>query len=211
MTGFKGFNSDWTCHKHQFEVGKTFTFDGEISLCNQGFHFCENPMDLFAYYPPTGKFAAIEADGVDATTGNDSKRVCRSITIKSEVFISEIVQAGVKFVFDHADWSGKKSAATGERGAASATGYRGAASATGYMGAASATGYSGAASAEGKESVAIATGRYSKASGALGCWIVLTERDSDWHIIEVKAFKVDGDKIKPNVFYELCSGKAVQQ
>ena len=192
MIGYKGFNLDWTCHQFEFEVGKTFTFDGEISLCNSGFHFCENPMDLFAYYPPTGKFATVEADGVDSKRDSDSKRVCRSITIKTELSISAIVAAGVKFVFDHADWSKKES------------------NATGYRGAASATGDSGAASVEGKESVAIVTGKDSKAAGALGCWIVLTERDDDWHIIEVKAFKVDGKKIKPGIFYSLSKGVAIK-
>ena len=62
----------------------------------------------------------------------------------------------------------------------------------------------------GKDSIAIVTGKDSKASGALGCWIVLTERDEDWNILTVKAVKVDGTKIKPGVFYTLRAGKAVQ-
>lgn len=68
--------------------------------------------------------------------------------------------------------------------------------------------------ATGKDSIALAAGKCCKAKGALGCWIVLTERE-DWNgetypIKEVKAFKVDGDKIKPNTFYELVSGEAVE-
>ena len=104
--------------------------------------------------------------------------------------------------------------ATGNQGAASATGYRGAASATGYRGAASATGDYGAASATGKESIALAAGKDCKAKGALGCWIVLTER-GEWDgntypIISVKAFKVDGKSIKENTFYSLVNGEAVE-
>ena len=104
--------------------------------------------------------------------------------------------------------------ATGYQGAASATGYRGAASATGYQGAASATGDYGAASATGKESIALAAGKDCKAKGALGCWIVLTER-GEWDgntypIISVKAFKVDGKSIKENTFYSLVNGEAVE-
>ena len=58
------------------------------------------------------------------------------------------------------------------------------------------------------------TGYDSKASGAAGCWIVLTER-GEWDsetcpIKEVKAFKVDGEKIKPGVFYKLIDGEAVE-
>ena len=104
--------------------------------------------------------------------------------------------------------------ATGNRGAASATGDRGAASATGNQGAASATGDRGAASATGKESIALAAGKDCKAKGALGCWIVLTERGewdgSTYPIISVKAFKVDGKSIKEDTFYTLINGEAVE-
>jgi hypothetical protein len=52
------------------------------------------------------------------------------------------------------------------------------------------------------------------AKGAPGCWIVLTER-GDWDgttfpIKEVKAFKVDGEKIKADTFYKLENGEAVE-
>ena len=104
--------------------------------------------------------------------------------------------------------------ATGYQGAASATGDYGAASATGNRGAASATGDYGAASATGKESIALAAGKDCKAKGALGCWIVLTER-GEWDgntypIISVKAFKVDGKSIKEDTFYTLINGEAVE-
>ena len=51
----------------------------------------------------------------------------------------------------------------------------------------------------------------SKAKGALGCWIVLTERE-DWNgetypIKEVKAFRVDGENIKENTYYRLKNGE----
>jgi len=67
---------------------------------------------------------------------------------------------------------------------------------------------------EGKESIAIVTGKSSKAKGALGCWIVLTERD-DWNgetypIKEVRAFKVDGAEIKADTYYMLVEGKPVE-
>ena len=105
--------------------------------------------------------------------------------------------------------------ATGNSGAASATGYRGAASATGYRGAASATGYRGAASATGKAGIALAAGVECKAMGALGCWIVLTERVWDnvegyYRIKEVRALEVDGVNIKPEVWYMLKDGKVIE-
>ena len=90
------------------------------------------------------------------------------------------------------------------------TGYRGAASATGYQGAASATGYQGAASATGKLSVAMACGVKGKAMGSLGCALFLVERgDYDgetFPIVSVKAVIVDGENVKPGVWYTLRDG-----
>ena len=103
---------------------------------------------------------------------------------------------------------------TGNWSAATNTGNCSAATNTGYQSAATNTGYRSAATVEGKESVAIVTGIDSKASGALGCWLVLTERDA-WNgeiypIKEVRAVKVDGETIKPGVFYKLQNGEVVE-
>ena len=62
---------------------------------------------------------------------------------------------------------------------------------------------------EGKESIALAGGYKSKAKGALGCWLVLAERDNKDHILGVKAVKVDGVQIKPDTFYILKDGEVV--
>ena len=104
--------------------------------------------------------------------------------------------------------------ATGDWGAASATGDWGAASATGDQGAASATGDRGAASATGKASVAIASGVNGRAMGALGCAICLVER-GEWDgeiypIVSAKAEIVDGETIKPWVWYTLKGGEFVE-
>nr|DAR51647.1 MAG TPA: hypothetical protein [Caudoviricetes sp.] len=47
--------------------------------------------------------------------------------------------------------------------------------------------------------------------GALGCWLVLTERDDNMNIINVKAIKVDGKKIKANIFYTLEDGEIKEE
>ena len=108
--------------------------------------------------------------------------------------------------------------ATGDNGAASATGYKGAASATGDNGAAIASGEYGAAAVSGKDSVAVSLGYKGAAKGALGDWIVLTEREKKWNekefrydypIKEVKSFFVDGENIKADTFYKLVDGEAV--
>ena len=103
---------------------------------------------------------------------------------------------------------------TGNCSAATNTGDRSAATNTGDRSAATNTGDCSAATVDGKESVAIVTGTNSKASGAIGCWLVLTERGG-WNgdtypIKEVRAVKVDGEIIKPGVFYKLENGEVVE-
>jgi len=97
---------------------------------------------------------------------------------------------------------------------AKATGARGAASATGIQGAASAFGYQGAASATGDDSIALAAGYMCRAKAALGCFIVLAEREA-WNgktypLVDVKAFRVDGKTVKPDVWYMLRGGDILE-
>ena len=221
IKGFKGFNSDMTCRGFKYEEGKDYEEQGDISACSNGFHYCLHPLDVFGYYPPAyigmNKFHEIEGSGdMDVDTDvdtDDTKIACSKIHIGAELSIKSIVDAAIKFTFSKCKWV-KEKIATGYQGAASATGDQGAASATGNRGAASATGDRGAASATGKESIALAAGKDCKAKGALGCWIVLTERGewdgSTYPIISVKAFKVDGKSIKEDTFYTLINGEAVE-
>ena len=98
--------------------------------------------------------------------------------------------------------------------AAISTGAHGEATNTGIQSIAISTGDYSEATVVGKDSFAVATGTCCKASGAIGCWLVLTER-GDWNgdtypIKEVRAIKVDGETIKPGVFYKLQNGEVVE-
>ena len=100
--------------------------------------------------------------------------------------------------------------ATGERGAASATGWRGAASATGESGAASATGLRGAASATGDGCVAMATGFYGRVMGEIGNAVVCVERKTNGGIAAILSAIVDGETLKPGVWYTVKNGEWVE-
>ena len=100
--------------------------------------------------------------------------------------------------------------ATGWSGAASATGVRGAASATGVRGAASATGVMGAASATGKSCVAMTTGFLGRVMGDIGNAIVCVERRDNGEIADILAGIVDGETLKPGVWYTVKDGEWVE-
>ena len=102
---------------------------------------------------------------------------------------------------------------TGDYSAATNTGYQSAATNTGNRSAATNTGDRSAAIVEGKESIALATGIESKAKGKIGCFIVLAEWkeiNNEYHIVDVKSAKVDGENIKEDTFYMLKDGKFVE-
>ena len=208
--GFKGFDKNWQCRGKQYAPNSSHE-ELRAKLCENGLHFCEHPLDCFEYYAPgSGSvYAEVSAENPTEEKGDDTKRVTKKLHIGAELTLSSLTQAALKFVFDRATWvDGDK--ATGDQGAASATGDQGAASATGDRGAASATGYQGAASATGDESVALSTGYMGRAKAASGSWIVLAERDDNGHILGMRCAKIDGEVLKPNIFYTLLDGEFVE-
>ena len=214
MKAYKGFNEELKCKNFQYEVGKEYE-ESKAELCGCGFHACENPLDVFSYYPPANsRYCEVEMDEVNPEISNDSKRCSKKIRIGVEIGIKGIVEAGVKFIMDKVDWANAKESNTGVQSAATNTGDQSAATNTGYYSAATNTGYRSAATVEGKESIAIATGIEGRAKGSLGCYIVLAEwyRDEcgSWHIKHVQSAKVDGEKIKADTFYTLKNGEFVE-
>ena len=158
IIGYKGFDKDWKCRDFQYEVGKEYEYDGDIKLCDKGFHFCENPYDVLKYYSAGEghKFAVVEASEVSEEQKKDSKRVAKRLKIKAEISVFEICKIAVSAFFENFGFKKKIESAdtdnAGNCGAANA-GYRGAANAgdhgaanAGDCGAANA-GYRGAANA----------------------------------------------------------------
>ena len=218
ITGFKGFDKDLKCRDYQYEVGKEFEEEGKIEACSNGFHFCENPLDVLGYYPPydekgSNRYCIVKGSGNIDRDGNDTKVACSKLYISAEIGLKGIIEAGVKFILDKVNWKDNKKSNTGDQSAATNTGNQSAATNTGNQSAATNTGYRSAAEVTGKESIAIVTGKDSKAKGSIGCWIVLTER-GEWDgnvypIKEVKAVRVDGEIIKPDTYYKLINGEVI--
>ena len=192
MKLYKGFTKDMTCSGFQYEEGQTYTHDGTPKLCSEGFHACEAPLDCLRYYTLAAGsiYREVEMDGVTDEHGDDSKRVGKVIKIGAKLSIRDIVKISIDFFKKKTE--GSPAATSGDKSTAATSGYK------------------STAVAEGKESIAVGGGYKSRAKGALGCWLVLAERDKNDHILGVKAVKVDGKQIKPDTFYILKDGKLVE-
>ena len=165
ITAFKGFDKDLKCRDFQYEIGKEYS-EETASLCNKGFHACENPIDVFSYYSPAeSRYCEVALDATDEKDG-DSKRCGKQIHIKTEIGLKGIIEAAIKFTFGKTEWKEENSTtgdqagaqATGDRAGAQATGDQAGAQATGDRAGAQATGYRAGAQATGDRAGAQATG-----------------------------------------------------
>ena len=197
MKMYKGFDKDLKCRDFQYEIGKTYK-EPTAELCEEGFHACEYPLDVFEYYAPgnMSRYCEVDLDDVsDKKSDEDSKRCGKKIAVKAEIGIAGLVKAAVDFVMENIKDENKEAN-------------------TGNCSASTNTGDYSKADVSGKESVAAALGIESKAKGVLGCWLVLAEWAKDenynWHRKDVQCFKVDGETVKPDTWYTLKDGRPVE-
>jgi len=123
VIAYKGFDSALKCRGFQYEVGKTYTHDGEVQACQSGFHSCENPLDVLKYYPLNGsRFALVELSGELSRHGDDSKIASGKITVRAELKIPELVAATVAWVAGLVASSKTVTATTGGYAHAATTG-----------------------------------------------------------------------------------------
>ncbi len=233
MSGWKGFGPDWKCRDFQYEVGKEYETD-ETKLCNRGFHFCEDPLDVLNYYPfidnstRFNRFATIEGENVsDEKSDEDTKRVASKLKISAEIGIAGLIKAGVEYIRTkikdsattgneaHSATTGNEahSATTGDKAHSATTGDKARSATTGDKAHSATTGYKAHSAVDGKNSIAASLGIDGCASGAVGSWIVLVEwvnREDGWTIKGIKTVMVDGERIKANTLYRLKNGKFVK-
>ena len=209
MKAYKGFDKDLKCRGFQYEVGKEYE-EANAALCKKGFHACENPLDTFRYYRPTdSRYCEVDVDDNGERNSTDSKVCGKHIKISAEIGLKGVINAGVRFVFDKCE-SATEENASGNLGNAAASGESGNAAASGWRGTAVVTGFAGRATALGEQCLAVAWGEDSLARGTVGNWIVVSERDDDGNIIDVKIAKVDGDTVKADTWYKLVNGEIME-
>ena len=193
VKAYKGFDKDMKCRDFQYKEGGEYETD-RAEVCESGFHGCENPLDCFAYYHPSdgSVFHEVELDGDIKRGGEDTKCAATKIKIGARLTLAGMVKAGLDFVFAKVEKLNPPAATSGDRSTAATSGYR------------------STAEVSGKESVAVVTGLDCKARGCVGSWLVLTERDNNWHILGIKAICIDGKKYRADTWYTLKGGRVVR-
>ena len=208
IIAYKGFDKDLECRDFHYEVGKEYQTE-KAKACQTGFHCCENPFDVWGYYPPCSvdgtlnRFCEVEPSG-DIDSSECDKLCSTKIKINAEIGLQGLIKAGVNFILERVKWKDDKQSITGYRSASTNTGDQSAATNTGDRSAALTLGYECSAIAGGRDTIAIAAGKNNRAKGCIGAWLVLVERNEyDGTIMNIQSVKVDGVKVKEDIFYFL--------
>ena len=193
MKVYKATDKNMKCRDFQYELGKTAEVEGDIELCKNGLHACEMPLDVLGYYAPGdgSRYFEAEMEDVGEKRSGDTKRVGKKLTLSAEISIPGLVKAQVEYVKAQCDFDNAIKKADAEKKN-------------------HATGWSGAASATGKGCVAMTTGFYGRVMGDLGNAIVCVERNTNGDIATILAGIVDGETLKPGVWYTVKTGRWVE-
>lgn len=79
IISYKGFDSNLQCKGFQYEVGKEYELEGDIKVCEKGFHACESPLEVLDHYSIFGddlkenRFCIVEQSGAIDKENNTTK------------------------------------------------------------------------------------------------------------------------------------------
>ena len=109
ITTYKGFDKDLKCRGFQYEVGKEYELPkGEsVSVCSNGFHACESPLEVLDYYFMDGsanlsRFCEVEQSGEFSKEVDSTKVASSKIKIKKEITFADLIELGVEWLKEKA-------------------------------------------------------------------------------------------------------------
>ena len=225
MKGYKAFGDGMVCKGKQYAENTVFE-EEKANPCVCGMHFCKEPLAVLCYYPAAQAKEFAEVEALDEALTNDNTKFCTTkLKVGARLDIRQLVKAQIEFVREHCTNENNadtgKPATAGDHGAATA-GYHGAATA-GDHGAATA-GDHGAATA-GKYGAATSRGRVAvgdngaglvrseapRAKGGKGAVLfIVKERSDSYNIADFCTVIVGENGIKPDTWYTVENGKAVE-
>jgi hypothetical protein len=91
IKGYKVMNPDSTCRGFKYEEGKSYKHDGNISMCNTGFHFCKELKDCYNYYGFDYKNPVYEVEGSGNIIDEEDKTVCSELKIIRRLELPEVL------------------------------------------------------------------------------------------------------------------------
>ena len=234
IIAYKGFNKDLTCRGFQYEVGKEY-IEEKVSICNRGFHACENPFDVLDFYRDAlnNRFCKVEQSGL--IEKDDKKQVSSKIKVVAEIGFAGLFKAGVEWIKEITNpthviketWGNNDENKIGSSGDYAKIGSSGYSAKIGSSGDSAqigssgdyakigSSGYSAKIDSTGEDSVICCAGDNSVVRAKKGSWITLSE----WRYSEekkrsvpvfVKTEYVDGEKIKEDTWYKLDNGNFVE-
>ena len=163
IKGYKGFDKGLKCRDFQYKENTTFTTKEKPELCESGFHFCENPLDVLDYYNLCdSEFTEVEAIG--KTKSDNQKTVTNKIKIGLKIDLKSFIKASIDFIWEKCKVSEGENvqAASGNSSQLAASGDSSQLAASGYYSQLAASGDYSQLAASGNSSQLAASGDYSK-------------------------------------------------
>jgi hypothetical protein len=216
IIAYKGFDKDFSCRGHKFEVGKTYEAKGKIKACENGFHACLNPFDVWDYYGLGGgnRFGLVEMSGKMATHDEDTKIAAAKITITAELTMPEFIKRGVEWLIEATKGKGSSgdSAKIGSSGDSAKIGSSGDYAQIGSSGGSAQIGSSGdyaKIDCSGENAVIASAGPAAVVRAKKGAWISVAEY-VDGKCVGFATGCIGKDGIKADTWYRAEGGKLVE-
>ena len=234
IKSYKGFDKNLKCRDFQYEIGKEYEMDGEIKVCNRGFHACESPFEVFDHYSMIGsRFCEVEQDGNISKEDRGTKICSSKIKIKAELKLADMINLGVEWlkeitspekiktsIKDNSSGDGAqigssgncaKIGSSGNCAKIGSSGYGAQIGSSGYGAQIGSSGDDAQIDSTGEDCVIMCAGINSVAKASKGSWITLSEwsysdKKQRYIPICVKTEFVDGEKIKADTYYKLDGG-----
>jgi len=163
IKGYKAFNKGMLCQDFQYAENTEYSIKENPKLCEKGFHFCENPLNILDYYNLCdSEFAEIESLGKTET--DNLKTVTNKIKIRIKLDLKAFINASFKFLWEKCKISenGDIQAASGDSSQLAASGYSSQLAASGNSSQLAASGDSSQLAASGNSSQLAASGYFSQ-------------------------------------------------
>jgi len=167
IKAYKAFDKGLICRGFQYEEGEIYSQYGGVSLCNTGFHACENPLNVLDFYDlTTSEFCEVELS--NEIKSDETKSASSTIEIKAKLSFKGFIKAAIDFTWSKCETTNissgysSKLAASGYSSKLAASGYSSKLAASGKYSKLAASGNDSNLAASGNDSNLAASGKYSK-------------------------------------------------